>query len=330
MVPGATVNRRYAWIAAQAVVTIVLLAALLRGLNLDAFRTSFVRLPVWFYLFSLAVVLAGQVAYAWRWKLLLVAAGVRTPFTLIIRQYFIGIFLNNFFPSTVGGDVGKVYLLGRDHGYGVVAASIVLDRVLGLGLLAVFAAIMLWLLPMPSSLLVAARLTVSGIAAASLCILVIVAAGTGGLPARVSWMGPRAVAVAQRLQRLRVDVASVVRRPRLIARAAAVVAGYFLALGVVYVMFIGIQVNHQPPFAMTMAIVMTTSVLSHIPISLNGLGVREQLHVVLLAPIGVPREAAVVISLLLFGHLLVASAFGLVFWIRTRALPLDSAAHLEI
>ena len=119
MVPGATVNRRYAWIAAQAVVTIVLLAALLRGLNLDAFRTSFVRLPVWFYLFSLAVVLAGQVAYAWRWKLLLVGAGVRAPFTLIIRQYFIGIFLNKFFPSTVGGDVGKVYLLGRDHGYGV-------------------------------------------------------------------------------------------------------------------------------------------------------------------------------------------------------------------
>ena len=330
MVPGATVNRRYAWIAAQAVVTIVLLAALLRGLDLDAFRTSFVRLPVWFYLFSLAVVLAGQVAYAWRWKLLLVAAGVRVPLTLIIRQYFIGIFLNNFFPSTVGGDVGKVYLLGRDHGYGVVAASIVLDRVLGLGLLAVFAAIMLWALPMPSSLLVVARLTVSGIAAASLCILVIAAAGTGGLPARVSWMGPRAVAVAQRLQRLRVDVASVVRRPRLIARAAAVVAGYFLTIGVVYVMFIGIQVNHQPPFAMTMAIVMTTSVLSRIPISLNGLGVREQLHVVLLAPIGVPREAAVAISLLLFGHLLVASAFGLVFWIRTRALPLDSAAHLEI
>jgi hypothetical protein len=296
---------------------------LLRGLDLDAFRASFVRLPVWFYLFSLAVVLAGQVAYAWRWKLLLVAAGVRAPFTVIVRQYFVGIFFNNFFPSTVGGDVGKVYLLGRDYGYGVVAASIVLDRVLGLGLLAVSAAITLWTLPMPSSLLVAARLTVSGIAAALLCILFIAAAGTGGLPAHVSWMGPRAVALAQRLQRLRVDVASVVRRPRLIAQAAAVVGGYVLAVGVVYVMFIGMQVGHRPPFAMTVAIVMTTSVLSHIPISINGLGVREQLHVVLLAPIGVPREVAVAISVLLFGHLLIASAIGFVLWARTRTLPLS-------
>jgi uncharacterized protein (TIRG00374 family) len=306
------------WVVAQAVVTVVLVAVLLRGLDLDAFRTIFARLPVWFYVFSLAVVLAGQVAYAWRWKLLLVATGVRAPFTMIVRQYFIGIFLNNFLPSTVGGDLGKAYLLGRDHGYGGVIASIVLDRVLGLGLLALSAAVMLWTLSMPSSLLAGARLTVSGIAAASVCVLFVAAFGTGGLPARVSWMGPRAVALAQQLQRLRVDVGTVVGRPSLLAQAVAVVVGYFLALGVVYVMFIGMQMRHQPPFAMTMAIVMTTSVLSHIPISLNGLGVREQLHVVLLAPIGVPGEVAVAISLLLFGHLLVASALGFVFWVPMR------------
>lgn len=323
-------NGRHVWIAAQALVTVVLLAVVLRDLDLDAFRTLFVRLPVWFYLFSLVVVLAGQVVYAWRWRLLLAAAGVRAPFSVIVRQYFIGIFLNNFLPSTVGGDLAKVYLLGRDHGYGVVTASIVLDRILGLGLLAVSAAITLWALPMPSPLLAAARLTVSGIAAASLCVLFITAAGTGGLPARVSWLGARAVALAQRLQGLRVEVGAVVRRPRLIAQAAAVVVGYFLAVGVVYVVFIRMQTGHQLPFAMTMAIVMTTSVLSNIPISLNGLGVREQLHAVLLAPLGVPREVAVAISLLLFGHLLVASAVGLVFWAQARALPSNPTARLEV
>jgi hypothetical protein len=43
---------------------------------------------------------------------------------------------------------------------------------------------------------------------------------------------------------------------------------------------------------------------------------REQLHTILLQPLGVPREAAVAISLLIFAHLLVSSLFGLLFWLR--------------
>ena len=149
----------------QAVLSMGLLVFLLRSLDLAAFRTLFARLPLWFYLLSLLVVLGGQVVYAWRWRLLLAEAGVRVPFLLTVRQYFIGTFLNNFLPSTVGGDVGKVYFLGRDHGYRVVMASVVLDRMLGLAMLAMWATVALWLFQMPSPVLAAARLAVTGIAA---------------------------------------------------------------------------------------------------------------------------------------------------------------------
>lgn len=63
------------------------------------------------------------------------------------------------------------------------------------------------------------------------------------------------------------------------------------------------------------------SVLSNVPISINGLGLREQLHVLLLEPLGVPKEVAVAISLLLFGHLLIASAAGGIVWWRTSRAP---------
>jgi hypothetical protein len=98
-------------------VTVVLLWALLRMLDLVALRNLFLDLPVWFYFLPLAVILGGQVAYAWRWRLLLRASGVSVPFTVVIRQYFVGIFVNNFLPSTVGGDAAKVIFLGRDHRY---------------------------------------------------------------------------------------------------------------------------------------------------------------------------------------------------------------------
>ena len=312
----------------QAVLSMGLLAFLLQSLDLAAFRTLFARLPLWFYLLSLLVVLGGQVVYAWRWRLLLAEAGVRVPFLLTVRQYFIGTFLNNFLPSTVGGDVGKVYFLGRDHGYRVVMASVVLDRLLGLAMLAMWATVALWLFQMPSPVLAAARLAVTGIAALLAAILIVTGTGTGGLAARVAWLGPRGVALAEHLQQFRIDMAVSLRSPLLMLQAALAVIVYALAAGAVYVVFIRIQTGTAPPLMMTTGVVMATAVLSNIPVSLNGLGLREQLHALLLAPLGVPREVAVAVSLLFFGHLLVSSLFGAGFWIQPRPLPGRPAAPL--
>jgi glycosyltransferase 2 family protein len=325
----AAVTRPHLWVSLQALISAALLAFLLWSLDLAALRALFVRLPFWFYLLSLVVVLGGQVVYAWRWRLLLTEAGVRVPFLSTVRQYFIGTFLNNFLPSTVGGDFGKVYLLGRDHGYRVVMASVVLDRMLGLAMLATWAALALWLFRMPTPALATARLVVTGIATLLAVVLVVIGTGTGGLAARVAWLGPRAVAAAERLQRFRVDMAVSLRSPRLMVQAALVVIGYALAAGAVYVVFIRIQTGTAPPFMMTTAVMMATAVLSNIPVSLNGLGLREHLHALLLAPLGVPREVAVAISLLFFTHLLVSSVVGAVLWIRSRPIPVSQAAPLE-
>ena len=319
---------RNRWMLVQAVLSMGLLAFLLRSLDLAAFRTLFARLPLWFYLLSLLVVMGGQVVYAWRWRLLLAEAGVRVPFLLTVRQYFIGTFLNNFLPSTVGGDVGKVYFLGRDHGYRVVMASVVLDRMLGLAMLAMWATVALWLFQMPSPVLAAARLAVTGIAALLAAILIVTGTGTGGLAARVAWLGPRGVALAEHLQQFRIDMAVSLRSPLLMLQAALAVIVYALAAGAVYVVFIRIQTGTAPPLMMTTGVVMATAVLSNIPVSLNGLGLREQLHALLLAPLGVPREVAVAVSLLFFGHLLVSSLFGAGFWIQSRPLPGRPAAPL--
>ena len=322
-------TRKNRWVAGQAVVTVLLLGLLLRGLDLAAFRGLVEKLPAWFYFLSLAVILAGQVAYAWRWRLLLRAAGVAVPFSMIARQYFIGIFCNNFLPSTVGGDLVKVYLLGRDHGYQVVTASVVMDRVLGIGLLAVLAAVSLWALPLSSASLVAARLAVTGLAAVATMILVMTVAGTGGLPARVAPLGRRAVALAEQLQRIRLDIAAALTDAGVILQATTLVLGYFLAVTGIYLMFFRLQTGAAPAFLMVFGIVTATTVLSNIPVSLNGLGLREQLHAVLLAPLGVSPEMAVAISLLLFAHLMIASVIGFLFWLQIPALPADARAPLE-
>ena len=309
---------RAAWLVVQAIVTVGLLALLARSLDLDALRRLFTALPVWFDFLSLGVVLAGQIAYAWRWRLLLHAAGAHVPFTHIVRQYFVGIFVNNFLPSTVGGDVAKVYYLGDRFGYRTVTASVAMDRVLGVGLLAALAAGALSISPVTAARLTAAKFACLAVAVLALGFLVATRLGTGGLAARVTWLGPRAVAAAERLQRLRFDMAAPLGRPAIIAQAAAVVLGYAIAIAAVYQRFVLLQGGASPPFVPLFAVVTATIVLSNVPVSLNGLGLREQLHASLLAPLGIAPEVAVALSLLFYAHLVVASVIGLGFWLRAR------------
>ena len=148
--------------------------------------------------------------------------------------------------------------------------------------------------------------------------LVLTRVGTGGLATRVTWLGDRAVGVAERLQRLRLDMAAPLGRPAVIMQAAAVVLVYAVVMTAVYQRFVVVESSARPDFIALFAVATATFVLSNIPVSLNGLGLREQLHASLLAPLGIAPEIAVAISLLIYAHLVVASLIGLVFWLRAR------------
>ena len=321
---ASTVRKRLP-LAIQSVVSIGLLALLFRSLDGAALRHLYATMPLWFYLISLAVVVGGQALYAWRWRQVLSAAGVPVTVGTAIQQYFIGIFLNNFFPSTVGGDMAKVYYLGRDYGYRPIAASIVLDRLLSIGLLSVLATAMYWIAPDPSPQFAATRALVTAIAVFLIVGLVLAARGTGGLPQRLARFGTLAVGLAERAQRFRHDMAAAARHPPIVFQSAAVVTTYFFALTAIYRVFLQINTTAHRAYLTLLTAVTTVSLLSNIPISVNGLGLREQLHAILLAPLGVPREAAVAISLLIFAHLLVSSLLGLLFWFR---LPADRKSQI--
>ncbi len=314
----------------QVLVSMGLLAWLFRGLDRHALAALFLSLPVWFFAASLAVVLAGQVLYAWRWGRLLDASGVPLRNREILRHYFVAIFANNFMPGTVGGDVIKIYYVGREHGYRVVTASVIVDRVLGVGVLAAAGASVGWLRPGLGPRFTAARLALTVVTGVAVVLLGLAWSGTGGLVRRLTPLGPRAVALASRLQRLRQAMAASLNRPVVFAQATAVVVVYFIGLTLVYQWFIELNAIPRPAFGALFLAVTAVAVLSNVPIAVNGLGVREQLHAWLLAPLGVPGEIAVAISLLLYGHLLVASLFGLMGWLRAPALPDNLAEQVSV
>lgn len=85
---------------------------------------------------------AGAVALGgYKWGLLLEAAGLDVRFGRLLIYQWVAEFFNNFLPAQVGGDVMRGYALAHDtHRTADVAASVLIDRFIGLSVFMVAAA----------------------------------------------------------------------------------------------------------------------------------------------------------------------------------------------
>ena len=105
------------WLVVQALVTLGFLTLVFRRFDWLAFGHVLGGLSPALYVGSLAAVVAGQLLYAGRWRMVLHGMGVNVSYPEIVAQYLIGIFFGNLMPTAVGGDAAKVYYLGRRTGY---------------------------------------------------------------------------------------------------------------------------------------------------------------------------------------------------------------------
>ena len=151
--------RRLLIFLAKLTVSALLIGFLLSRLSLAEIRLA-MGSPHWGWLLaSVAVYGVSAFGGALQWSWILKAAGITAPRREIQRLYFIGLFFNNFLPANIGGDAYKIVDLGRQEGrpHGVFCATL-LDRLIGLGALTsvgvlVLAVVSLYKIPLPDTAL---------------------------------------------------------------------------------------------------------------------------------------------------------------------------------
>lgn len=311
------ISRRHLIFAAQAVVTTVLLVLLFRRFDWARFAEVLQQMPAWFYAGSLVVLALGQALYAYRWRVVLAGIGVDVPFGEVLRQYFIGIFFANLMPTAVGGDAAKVYYLGRRSGFVQITASVILDRLLGFVWLAMIGAALAWAVGGDAPVLVLNRR-----------LLTLFAAGFG-VALLVAWLVPvervlprlvpaRWSSWTSRVSEFVLLVREGVCRPATFFTAGAIVGAYAWLIAMVYQQYFA--VSGLPALALlpVLLAIVSMSIFVNVPITVGGIGLREQLHVLLFTAFGVPKEVAVTISLILFSQSLLLSLIGGGLWLRIR------------
>jgi uncharacterized protein (TIRG00374 family) len=130
----------------QIAVTVAILYVLFRDPHKRAQMAETLRnangwwLFLGFAMYGLVELIAG-----WRWQMLLRVQGIDLGWFRIFSLLLIGVFFNFFIPGGTGGDVIKIfYLLKETPGKRTVALlSVLVDRLVGLIALSVFAAVLI-------------------------------------------------------------------------------------------------------------------------------------------------------------------------------------------
>jgi uncharacterized protein (TIRG00374 family) len=279
------------------------------------------------------LLLASNVLGAWQWQWLLRAVEIRIPFWKVLSYYHVGLFFNNFLPANVGGDFARVLDAAR-YGPSRAAAfsTVIMDRLLGTLALAGLA--LVTTLPafrdfhqvggLPIS---AVYLSLVGFFALSVALTwfvfhpallpvvqrVLARVGLGGFK-------PGLDDLARRLQGFRGRRGLFVR----LLAVALVVQVSRIGVHVLVARALGLDLRLQYFFLLVPLLAVAVS----LPISLNGIGVREGAGIVLFGLVGVGRADAFTLQ---FTTYLVAVAVsllgGLVFLARA---PRRRAAARQI
>jgi len=130
---GARTSRGRTATLVKAVVSAALLFLLVRRVNVgDVAAMLRAADPRWMLLSLAAGVLLNAVS-SLKWWILLRAKGQRLSFVRLFNLYFVGLFINNFFPSTIGGDLFRGLEAGREAGDRPLAlASVFMERFTGM------------------------------------------------------------------------------------------------------------------------------------------------------------------------------------------------------
>jgi len=253
--------------------------------------------PGW-VLAAVLLVLVDRSLMAWRWMDLLCALtpGSRPPFLTILRVFFVSTFVGTFLPS-VGGDAYRAYALSRyDVRLSESAASVVIDRLLGVLSIALVGGLAAALAP---SMTVGTAIVAPLLAALVICAAVAAAVFTD-----------RGTAIARALSAL-MPFKSLSRAATSLTEAMRRYSRHHVELFRVLVASLGVQairvlqayclgraIAVDLPLATYFLLIPIVLLVMLLPITINGLGTSQYAFDVLFGQAGVPSAQAVALSIL--------------------------------
>lgn len=253
----------------------------------------------------------GLTLSAIRWQGLLKSQNIDSKISYLIKSYMVATFFNHFMPSTVGGDSVRAYdswKLGENKAKAV--AVVVVDRFMGLLTLLIFVIISTFfaneILNQVSSLWLWILLLSIG------AVLIIVFLLNPPLNLFVSIKGSKYKIISKIGSILYKfgEACSDFKNDKPVLFRGMFLSFLLQANVVFYYYLISVALGLNVPFYVFFLVIPLTIFIMMIPISMNGIGLRENALFFFLSFYGVLKPEAIAFAWIEYGMLLVLGIFG--------------------
>lgn len=296
-------------------ITLGLISWILRGTSLHDIGAAVGRTHLIFILAAMAIYVLNIWIRALRWRVLLESCGPAPPVSFLVQSCLISRLFCNLLPSTIGGDAFRIYdccSLGQSKSQSV--SVIFVDRFLGLLVLVLFALV---------ALLISNRLAVYvphlsfWVAVAAVGMMVLVGmlffppAGLHEVFAKLRFPAGRKLhSLFQALFAFRNQRRTLIKALALSTVLQAVVVFYSFLIG----MALDIPIDLLGFFQ----IAPLAAVITMLPITINGIGLRENVLVLFFAAYAVSKSEALAYALVFYLLLVFQGAMGGIVYIFRR------------
>lgn len=290
------------------------IAWILKKISWQGVVSDFRQIDIWWAVAFAAIYTFGVVMSSYKWKIFLDFKKIKTNFYDVFMVYLTGTFINNFFPSIVGGDTYRAYRMGKSDGgkYLEATSTVLVDRITGfIGVMVLILVFSLFNINtvIQNPILLAINLIII----ASLCVEVFLF---------VLRMLPIWGHVVRFVPKTVIDLLQDIRTYRkdykILGKTIMLGAIYnFIGVGMAtWMLFQDLHINIG--FSEFIVAISIVSIVSAIPISIGNIGIKEWAYLTFFGMFGVSGEA--VISIAIFGRVIqmFVSFFALPFYLQEK------------
>lgn len=311
--------KKFLWLFFRVVVSGTLITYLLYKVDIRSIFSSLNSVNLFWLALAFSLIFVGNLISGYRWQLLLTTQDIHVPLKTLISSLLVGRFFNNFLPSTIGGDIMRVYDTSKYSKNTAVSMTVILiERLTGflaLLLIAAFALVfgfhtigdtfLLWVL----------------IGFFSLILLLFLGLFNATLSGQI-----RKIFDFRALSRIKGKIDKVYQALNLykskrkdllvtfllgLALQVAAVAHYYL---------IGLALGLNVSMLYFFIIIPLILLILLLPVSINGIGVRENAYVLFFAKIGVEGSISIALSWLAFAMILIIGIIGGVIYAARKSV----------
>ncbi|GAC1357388.1 MAG: hypothetical protein NVS2B12_01720 [Ktedonobacteraceae bacterium] len=256
---------------------------------------------------GIAIGMLGVIISAYQWQSLLIGEQIHIDLKRIVNFYLVGIAFNHFLPTGMGGDVVKAYYVGREGKNAVGATSaVVMSRITGfIGMLLVSLPVLViahTLFPrdITLSFLIACFTLCAALIGAFCCVTLLPRFLLG------RWATNRLFSL---LIKLGQAVRTSVKQPRTMGIAVLFGVLFHASAALNYYAYAMVLHIHVP-FAFYLVAIPFVSIITFLPLSINGFGLRETAFLYIFTTIHILPATSFLLAILMDVQTLLFGALG--------------------